>query len=79
MILIGIVLVMVIWLFCLTCVMDSKVSKIAADIAEIKNTSTNTTKDKIISLCIGCVKENCSLRSEIKSCPVTLCANRQAK
>ena len=32
-----------------------------------------------ISLCIGCVKENCSHRSEIKCCPVTVCAMRQAK
>ena len=42
MVLTCIVLMMVVWLFCLTCVMDSKVSKIAADIAEIKNTSTNS-------------------------------------
>ena len=32
-----------------------------------------------ISLCIGCVKENCSIRSEIQCCPVTVCAMRQAK
>jgi hypothetical protein len=32
-----------------------------------------------ISLCIGCVKENCSQRSEIKCCPVIVCAMRQAK
>jgi hypothetical protein len=47
---------MVIWLFCLTCVMDSKVSKIAADIAEIKNTSTNS---KSTPLCIICGKAHC--------------------
>jgi len=34
---------------------------------------------EIISLCIGCLKENCSQRSELKCCPVTICAMRQAK
>jgi len=39
----------------------------------------NTTKVEIISLCVGCIKENCSHRSEISCCPVTICAMRQAK
>ena len=34
---------------------------------------------EIISLCVSCVKENCFQRSEIKSCPVTICAMHQAK
>jgi len=42
-------------------------------------TSQGCEPAEIISLCIGCANENCSQRSELKCCPVTLCAMRQAK
>lgn len=47
--------------------------------ANVQPTNQGREPAEIISLCIGCVKENCSQRSELKCCPVTLCAMRQAK
>jgi hypothetical protein len=49
-----------------------------ADLAVKKISSTNTPK-ATISLCVGCVKVGCQMRSEIPSCPVTVCVMRQAK
>jgi hypothetical protein len=43
------------------------------------NTSHGAEPSEIISLCVGCIKENCPERSEISCCPVTVCAMRQAK
>ena len=40
---------------------------------------TPNTQSHAISLCLGCIKEPCSQRSELPSCPVTICAMRQAK
>lgn len=55
----------------------------AAEKKELPKTIVQQAKDaeptEIISLCIGCIKENCSQRSEIDCCPVTICAMRQAK
>jgi hypothetical protein len=41
--------------------------------------ASNNTQSHAISLCLGCIKEPCSQRSELPSCPVTICAMRQAK
>lgn len=38
---------------------------------EATNTASNT-QSHAISLCIGCDRENCPQRSELKSCPVTI-------
>lgn len=53
-------------------------NNIRAYIAEVQKPAHNT-QSHAISLCLGCIKEPCSQRSELQSCPVTVCAMRQAK
>jgi hypothetical protein len=62
----------------------AKVPEISQENKEVKPSASDNKTDgaepeEIISLCIGCIKESCLHRSEIKSNPVKICAMRQVK
>lgn len=54
-----------------------KLAELTQQIATLKQQTHGAEPSEIISLCVGCVKEKCPERSEIRCCPVTVCAMRQ--